>query len=146
MKTLFEGFQTCHRGKTKESTDSMGFLAKAAFTDIFEDYRLEAGTRISTNLDGAEFFLTYDNNKNSSINGGHLPENQTEKRLCRVHSTKSKSKHWLVSYSLFILDLQSFRQRPVCEWTNNILKTSEISTLPCGLWKRLGLRVWNTYW
>ena len=69
---LFEGLELA-QGQNKEVNQiPMGFLAKAAFTDIFEG--LQAGSRhpISTNLDGAEFFLLMTTTKGLLTDAGHF--------------------------------------------------------------------------
>lgn len=62
-EVLFEGLELAQGQNAEVSQTPLGFLAKASVTDLFEDYTIEAGARISTNLDGAEYFLTYDNEK-----------------------------------------------------------------------------------
>lgn len=144
---LFEGLELA-QGQNKEVNQiPMGFLAKAAFTDIFEDYRLEAGTRISTNLDGAEFFLTYDNNKKLiDKRWAFYLRNQTEKSYVEfIPPLKSKKQTLIGMYSLrYPLDLhQSFRATASLRMDKQYFKASEISTLSAVpvYEKRLGLRV-----
>src|SRR5690606_18444182 len=36
---------------------------KTAFTDIFEDYRLEIGMRMPINFNGMEYFITFEDRK-----------------------------------------------------------------------------------
>lgn len=41
----------------------LGLLMKTAFTDIFEDYRLELGIRIPVNFNGMEYFISFEDRK-----------------------------------------------------------------------------------
>lgn len=41
----------------------MGFLIKANFKDLLEDYQLEMGVRVPLTFDGAEYFIVFDDKK-----------------------------------------------------------------------------------
>lgn len=62
-EVLFEGLELVNGNNTQVNQLPMGFLLKAGLTDVFEDYNLEIGTRISTALDGVEYFLSFENEK-----------------------------------------------------------------------------------
>ena len=42
---------------------TLGLMFKTAFTDIFEDYRLEIGARMPINFNGMEYFITLEDRK-----------------------------------------------------------------------------------
>ena len=143
---LFEGLELAQGQNREVNQIPMGFLAKAAFTDIFEDYRLEAGTRISTNLDGAEFFFTFDNNKKLiDKRWAFYLRNQTERSYVEfIPPLKSKKQTLIGMYSLrYPVDLhQSFRAFASLRMDKQYFKATEITTLSeVPIYeKRLGLR------
>lgn len=42
---------------------NLGLVAKTSFTDIFEDYKLDVGIRMPVNLNGMEYFLSFEDRK-----------------------------------------------------------------------------------
>lgn len=61
---LFEGLDNLAGNPRGFSPPPAGLLMKARIVDLLEDYELEGGLRIPTTLNGAEYFLVYDNKKN----------------------------------------------------------------------------------
>lgn len=62
-EVLFEGLETYTGNSDRILNTPMGFLLKADVTDLFEDYRLTGGARIPFSLNGAEYFLTFADNR-----------------------------------------------------------------------------------
>ncbi len=60
---LFGGLDNFAATPQGFNTPPLGFLVKAEFKDLFEDYHLQMGMRISTNFNSAEYFILFDNNK-----------------------------------------------------------------------------------
>jgi hypothetical protein len=58
---LFWGMDLYLQGKYR--FPALGLLMKTGFTDIFEDYRLEMGIRLPVNLNGLEYFLSFEDRK-----------------------------------------------------------------------------------
>jgi len=58
---LFWGMDLYLQGKYR--FPALGLLMKTGFTDIFEDYRLEMGVRLPVNLNGLEYFLSFEDRK-----------------------------------------------------------------------------------
>ena len=144
---LFEGLELA-QGQNKEVNQiPMGFLAKAAFTDIFEDYRFEAGTRISTNLDGAEFFLTYENKKKLiDKRWAVYLRNQSERSEIEfIPPLKSKKQTLIGMYNVrYPLNLHhSIRAAASLRFDKQYYKATEITTLSeASVYeKRVGLRL-----
>ena len=61
---LFGGLDTYAGTKREFENPPLGILLKANMKDIFEDYVVEGGTRITTSFNGAEHFLTLADRKN----------------------------------------------------------------------------------
>ena len=146
-EVLFEGLELA-QGQNKEVNQiPMGFLAKAAFTDIFEDYRFEAGTRISTNLDGAEFFLTYENKKKLlDKRWAVYLRNQSERSEVEfIPPLKSKKQTLIGMYNVrYPFNLHhSLRAAASLRFDKQYYKATEITTLSeeSVYEKRLGLRL-----
>lgn len=58
---LFWGMDLYLEGTYRFPT--LGLMFKTAFTDIFEDYRLEIGMRMPINFNGMEYFITFEDRK-----------------------------------------------------------------------------------
>ena len=54
---LFGGLDTYAGTKQGFENPPLGILLKSNFKDIFEDYEIEAGARITTNFNGSEYFI-----------------------------------------------------------------------------------------
>jgi hypothetical protein len=63
-EVLFEGLEIVEGQNDQVAQLPMGFLMKAGFKDLFENYHIEIGARIPTTLTGGEYFMTMANNKN----------------------------------------------------------------------------------
>lgn len=61
---LFEGLNTFAGTPMDFGFPPPGILMKANFKDLFEDHHIEAGMRIPTSFNGAEYFVLYDDLKN----------------------------------------------------------------------------------
>lgn len=60
---LFEGLDSYAGTPVGFSTPPPGVLMRANFKDLLEDYVLEAGFRLPTTFNGAEYYLWFDNKK-----------------------------------------------------------------------------------
>ena len=60
---LFEGLESYNGPGNDYSYQPPGILLKTNFKDLFEDYVFEAGIRIPTTFNGAEYFLIFDDKK-----------------------------------------------------------------------------------
>lgn len=60
---LFEGLESYTSDRPQLLTTPMGLLIKSKAFDLFDDYKIEVGTRIPTTLNGSEFFITYDDRR-----------------------------------------------------------------------------------
>lgn len=60
---LFEGLESYSGSPNGFQTPPPGILAKANFKDLMEDYVLEAGFRLPTTFDGAEYYIWFDDKK-----------------------------------------------------------------------------------
>lgn len=60
---LFEGLDSYAGSPDGFRTPPPGVLLKANFKDLLEDYVVEAGFRLPTTFDGAEYYLWFDNKK-----------------------------------------------------------------------------------
>jgi hypothetical protein len=63
-EALFEGLETFNKYNDSYSPPPSGLLVKTAVKDLFEDHVIEGGVRIASDFRGAEYFLSYDNQKN----------------------------------------------------------------------------------
>ncbi|MBK8698735.1 MAG: hypothetical protein IPN29_04050 [Saprospiraceae bacterium] len=146
-EVLFEGLELAQGQNNQVNQLPLGFLTKAGFTDIFEDYRLEAGMRLSTNLDGIEYFLTFDNHKRLLDQRWALYlRNQTEKSNIEfIPPLKSRKQTLIGLYNVrYPLDIhQSFRATASLRFDKQYFKATEIATLsePAIYEKRLGLKL-----
>jgi hypothetical protein len=150
-EVLFEGMELAQGRNNAVGQLPMGFLAKASFTDLFEDYNIEVGTRLATSLDGAEYFISFDNekkliDKNISI----YLRNYTEKSNDEfIPAIISKKKILMGMYKLkYPIDIyQSIRGSAFLRFDKQYLKSSEIGTLntPSNYEKRVGLRFEYVY-
>lgn len=61
---LFQGLDNLAGNPSGFTPPPAGLLMKSSIVDLLEDYKLEGGIRIPTTLNGAEYFLVYDNKKN----------------------------------------------------------------------------------
>jgi len=61
---LFEGLDNLAGNPNGFSPPPAGLLMKANIKDLFEDYELEAGVRVPTSFNGAEYFMVFDQKKN----------------------------------------------------------------------------------
>lgn len=150
-EVLFEGLELAQGLNNAVGQLPMGFLAKAAFTDLFEDYNIEVGTRIATSLNGVEYFVTFDNekkllDKNISI---YLRNYTEDSDVEFVPAIISKKKIIMGMYRLkYPLDIyQSFRGSAFLRFDKQYLKSSEVGTLstPSNYEKRIGLRLEYVY-
>jgi hypothetical protein len=60
---LFEGLDSYAASPDGFRTPPPGVLVKANFKDLLEDYALEAGFRLPTTFNGAEYYVTFDDKK-----------------------------------------------------------------------------------
>ncbi len=60
---LFEGLESYSGLGNEYSYQPPGILLKTNFKDLFEDYVFEAGVRVPTTFNGAEYFLLFDDKK-----------------------------------------------------------------------------------
>ena len=60
---LFEGLERYDGPQDRLRTPPPGVLVKANFKDLLEDYVVEAGFRMPTTFNGAEYYLWFDNKK-----------------------------------------------------------------------------------
>ncbi len=60
---LFEGLERYDGPQDRLRTPPPGVLIKANFKDLLEDYVVEAGFRLPTTFNGAEYYLWFDNKK-----------------------------------------------------------------------------------
>lgn len=60
---LFDGMETFTSGQNSYVSPSSGFLLKSRVKDIFEDYFLESGVRISSDFNEKEYFSVFENLK-----------------------------------------------------------------------------------
>lgn len=60
---LFEGLDSYAGSPAGYRTPPPGVLLRANFKDLLEDYVVEAGFRLPTSFDGAEYYLWFDNKK-----------------------------------------------------------------------------------
>lgn len=60
---LFEGLDSYAGTPNNFTTPPPGILMKANFKDLLEDYVLEAGFRLPTTFNGAEYYIWFDNKK-----------------------------------------------------------------------------------
>ncbi len=144
---LFEGMELVQGLNNAVAQVPMGFLAKAAVTDLFEDYKVEAGVRIPTNLRGAEYFVTFDNDKklldkNISFYMRNYVENSEFEFIPAIIS---KKQILMGMYKLkYPLNLhQSLRGSGFLRFDKQYLKASEDGTFntPSVYEKRIGLRL-----
>ncbi len=150
-EVLFEGMELAQGLNNAVGQLPMGFLAKASFTDLFEDYNIEVGTRLATSLDGAEYFVTFDNEKKLLDKSFSIYlRNFTEKSDVEfIPALVSKKKILMGMYKLkYPLDIyQSIRGSAFLRFDKQFLKSSEIGTLntPATYEKRIGLRFEYVY-
>jgi hypothetical protein len=62
-EVLFDGLEIADGQNDQVAQLPMGFLMKASFKDLFENYNIEVGARIPTSLTGGEYFMTFSNNR-----------------------------------------------------------------------------------
>ena len=62
-EVLFEGLESFSGEDTDLNNAPVGLLLKADVKDLFEDYEISVGLRISTNFNGFEYFVTIDDNQ-----------------------------------------------------------------------------------
>ncbi len=60
---LFEGLESYTGDRQQLLSMPLGLLLKANVKDVFEDYEVEGGVRIPAALNGAEYFLVFNDNK-----------------------------------------------------------------------------------
>lgn len=60
---LFEGLESFNGLDNEYNFQPPGILLKTNFKDLFEDYVFEAGIRVPTTFNGAEYFLVFDDKK-----------------------------------------------------------------------------------
>ena len=62
-EVLFEGLESYADEQAQTEVQQPGLLIKGIAKDIFEDFKVEMGVRIPTNLRGSEFFVVYDDRR-----------------------------------------------------------------------------------
>jgi hypothetical protein len=62
-EVLFDGLEIADGANDQVAQLPMGFLMKASFKDLFENYHIEVGARIPTNFTGGEYFMTMADNR-----------------------------------------------------------------------------------
>ncbi len=150
-EVLFEGMELAQGLNNAVGQLPMGFLAKASVTDLFEDYKVEVGTRLATSLDGAEYFVNFDNEKKLIDRSISIYlRNYTEKSNDEfIPAIISKKKILMGMYKLkYPIDIyQSFRGSAFLRFDKQYLKSSEIGTLstPPNYEKRVGVRFEYVY-
>lgn len=126
----------------------LGLLFKANFKDLFEDYQVEAGLRLPTAFNGAEYFLLFDNKKRKVDKRFALYRRanyRTEGAIANIILLRSRKEILLGMYELrYPLDVYtSFRGAITLRQDRFTMLSSEPNSLsePPIIDQRAGLRL-----
>jgi len=144
---LFEGLES-YIGDDKELVNQpLGIRFKGVVKDLFEDYRLEAGGRYPSSLNGSEYYLTFENNKKWIDKKYALyRRSNTVNEQLSVFPNKSDKRVSLLGFVQYKLPLdihRSFRATATLRSDRLYARVVEREDLDLGIVeeKRIGLRL-----
>jgi hypothetical protein len=150
-EVLFEGLEIADGQNDQVAQLPMGFLMKAAFKDLFENYMIEVGARIPTSFSGGEYFMTLaDNRKLLDKSFSLYQRTFNEKEFGDVIPAVISRKKTLMGLYRLKLPLNyhhSVRGTGYMRFDNQFFKSSSDFTFqrPTANQKRIGLKVEYVY-